>query len=87
MRIECETKVGDEWISLKSSKFQISDDCEISEVSVPDFTVNFDSFLKHFADVRFQLNPDDSCFTGLVGLYEQCDSDLPIIASDDYEVL
>ena len=87
MRLECETKVGEDWISLKSSEFQISDDCDIAEVSVSDFIVNYDSFVKHFADVRFQLNPDDSCFTGFVDLYGQCDSDVPIIASDDYEVL
>ena len=87
MRIECETLIGDELISFKSSHFNIAGGCEIAEVSVSDFYVNSASFIKNFADVRFQLNPDDSCFTGLAGLYEQCDSDLPVLASHDYEVL
>ena len=69
MRIECETLIGGEYVSFKT---QIAGDCKIAEVSVPDFKVDSDSFVKHFTDVRSQLNPDDSCFTGLTGLYEQC---------------
>ena len=71
MKIECKTLIGGEYVSFKT---QIAGDCEIAEVSVPDIKVDSDSFVKHFTDVRSQLNPDDSCFTGLTGLYEQCDS-------------
>ena len=42
--------------------------------------------MKHFGNVRSQISPDDTCLTGLVGLYERCDTD-PVIASQAHEIL